>query len=282
MKTQILDLGDIKSDLLIFGGPYSNLAATRAVLEKAKALNIKPSHIICTGDVVAYCAEPEATCQLIKNSGISVVMGNCEESLASDSNDCGCGFEPDMLCSVLSEKWYRYAQQNISNDSREWMSTLPTAIEFTCGGKKFRVIHGGVSQINQFIFASTEQKLKRQQFVHLDSDCIIGGHCGLPFGQQVEDKYWLNAGVIGLPANDGTQQGWYLLLKPIKNTIEINWHRLTYPVQQTYASMQQAGLNEYAESLISGLWPSTDVLPLTEKSAQGQRLDMPDLSLKLT
>ncbi len=61
MKTQTIDPGGIKSDLLIFGGPYSNLAATQAILEKTESLNIKPSNIICTGDVVAYCAEPEQT-----------------------------------------------------------------------------------------------------------------------------------------------------------------------------------------------------------------------------
>ncbi|MCP4077619.1 MAG: metallophosphoesterase [Gammaproteobacteria bacterium] len=279
MKVTIPDLGDIKSDLLIFGGPYSNLAATESLLEQANSLEIKPSHIICTGDIVAYCAEPEQTSQLILNSGMSVVMGNCEESLASDSNDCGCGFEHNMLCSVLSEKWYSYAQQNISNNTREWMSTLPPAIEFTCGGKKFRVIHGGVDQVNQFIFASTEPTLKQQQFDKLNIDCIIGGHCGLPFGQQLGNKHWLNAGVIGLPANDGTQQGWYLLLHPTKNTVEISWHRLSYPVQKSYDSMLQAGLNEYAESLVSGLWPGTDILPLTEKSAQGLPLTIPAVIL---
>ncbi|MBT3204559.1 MAG: metallophosphoesterase [Gammaproteobacteria bacterium] len=281
MKIQTLDLGDIKSDLLIFGGPYSNLAATQAILEKAASLNIKPSNIICTGDVVAYCAEPEQTSQLIMHSGISVVMGNCEESLASGSNDCGCGFDLKMLCSALSEKWYQYAQQNISSKTREWMSTLPKAIEFNCNGKKFRVIHGGTRQINQFIFPSTDQTIKLQQFDDLDTDCIISGHSGLPFGQQLGKKTWLNAGVIGLPANDGTQQGWYLLLHPTKNTIQISWHRLDYPLQQTHQAMQQNGLTEYAKCLVTGLWPSTDVLPLKEQSLQGQQLLIPEITIYL-
>ena len=147
--------------------------------------------------------------------------------------------------------------------------------------KKFLVIHGGVNQINQFVFESTNQKVKQQQLNELDIDCIIGGHCGLPFGQQIEQKYWLNAGVIGLPANDGTQQGWYLLLQPTNESIEVSWHRLTYTTQQSYESMQQANLKEYAESLLTGLWPSTDVLPLAERSFQGQRLQVKKLTINL-
>ena len=38
---------------LIFGGPYSNLQATAAVLAEAARLGIPAAHIICTGDLIA-------------------------------------------------------------------------------------------------------------------------------------------------------------------------------------------------------------------------------------
>ncbi len=281
MGTSVLNLGTVTSSLLIFGGPYSNLAATRAVLATAKSPAIPSSSIICTGDVVAYGAEPEQTCRLLIESGIQVVMGNCEESLANDSSDCGCGFDENMLCSLLSQKWYRYARQNISRQSREWMSGLPTAIAFDCYGKKFRVIHGGIKQINQFIFSSTQAHIKQQQLDELMVDCIIGGHSGIPFGQTLGEQYWLNAGVIGVPANDSTRQGWYLLIEPFNDRINISWHRLEYEFEKSARAMLQAGLDEYAESLLTGLWPSSDVLPVAEQSAQGQPLNIPDLTIHL-
>ena len=45
----------------MFGGPYSNLSATRAMRAQATALGIPPDRIFCNGDLVAYCAEPEQT-----------------------------------------------------------------------------------------------------------------------------------------------------------------------------------------------------------------------------
>jgi len=54
-------LGDLDTPVLLFGGPYSNLQATRALRAEATRLGIAPDHVICTGDVVAYCADSAAT-----------------------------------------------------------------------------------------------------------------------------------------------------------------------------------------------------------------------------
>ena len=73
--------------LVVFGGPYSNLQATRAMQAETRRLGIAPDRVICTGDVVAYCANPAETTDLVRAWGIHVVAGNCEESLAADADD---------------------------------------------------------------------------------------------------------------------------------------------------------------------------------------------------
>lgn len=82
-----LELGQLSGPVLIFGGPYSNFAATMAMRQKAKELAIPTERIICTGDVVAYCAEPRETVQLVRDWQIAVVQGNCEESLGAEAPD---------------------------------------------------------------------------------------------------------------------------------------------------------------------------------------------------
>ena len=49
------DLGHLDGEVLIFGGCYSNLPATRALLDEVDTRRIPPSNVICTGDVVGYC-----------------------------------------------------------------------------------------------------------------------------------------------------------------------------------------------------------------------------------
>ena len=102
-----LDLGRLTGPLLVFGGPYSNRQATEALRAEAERLGIPPERCICTGDVVAYCADPVGTTDLIRDWGCPVVMGNCEESLAEGAEDCGCGFLSGSTCDLPVEAMVR-------------------------------------------------------------------------------------------------------------------------------------------------------------------------------
>src|SRR6185437_14492389 len=108
--------------VLLFGGPYSNFEATEAVFARVKRRGIAPDHVVCTGDLAAYCADPQAVIDLIRQSGIRVVMGNCEESLATRASDCGCGFADGTACAVLAGEWYAYADSHVDAGSRAWMA----------------------------------------------------------------------------------------------------------------------------------------------------------------
>ena len=277
---RIQNLGMLEGPLLIFGGPYSNLAATGALRDVAVKLAIPAQRIVCTGDLVAYCAEPEETVNLIREWGVHVVLGNCEESFASRALDCGCGFEAGSTCSVLSDQWFHYADARISEGNRSWMGQLPVSLTFQLGSQRFSCVHGGVESINKFLFASTSEAEKAAELSLLSQgiDGLITGHCGIPFGQIIEGRAWLNAGVIGLPANDGTADGWYLVIDHNNDILKGAWHRLRYPAEQTRQAMLDAGLvSGYADTLTSGLWPSLDVLPAEEKRNRGKALEIEPL-----
>ena len=145
----------VDGPLMVFGGPYSNLEATRAVLDEGTRLSISADRIICTGDVVAYGADAAATVDLVRDRVGHVVMGNCEESLAAGSDDCGCGFPTGSSCERLSAAWFAHASRQLNTDARAWMANLPRRINLEIGGCRLAVIHGGVDVINRFIFSST-------------------------------------------------------------------------------------------------------------------------------
>jgi len=273
-----LDLGCLTGPVLIFGGPYSNLAATQAMRQRAEELDIPPHRVICTGDLIAYCSEPAETLQLVRDWGIGVVQGNCEESLGKDAADCGCGFEAGTTCSLLSVEWYQYASQKIAATDRVWMHHLPKSLRFELAGRSVMVVHGGVNQINRFIFPSTPEAVKREELDLAGSDILIGGHSGIPCGELVDRRVWLNAGVIGLPANDGTRDGWYLLINSEEERIHFSWQRLSYAAELTQRNMRAADLKAgYAETLLTGLWPSMDVLPAAERARRGEPIEMKPL-----
>jgi len=264
--------------VLVFGGPYGNLEATTALLDAARRRRIPTRNMICTGDVVAYAADALATVALVRRAGIRTVMWNCEEALGGGAGDCGCGFAEDSACAALSVAWYAHAQRSLDAASRRWMRGLPRRLDIVVGGRRLAVIHGGARRINRFIFASTRLATKRSELAFAGADGIVGGHCGLPFSQLVDGRLWLNAGAIGMPANDGTSDVWYATLTPGRGDTLVEHHRLAYDHAAAAAKMRAAGLPEgYAAALASGLWPSCDVLPPAERIARGKALNPPPL-----
>lgn len=260
--------------LLIFGGPYSNLAATRAMLKEASRLGFAADQILCTGDVVAYCGEPAETLDLIQQSGIQVIMGNCEESLSSGNEDCGCGFEEGSHCELLSVQWYDFAARKINQDHRTWMAALPRQVHVEIGTRTLLATHASYTSINEFIFASTPAEKKLSQMIAADVDGMITGHSGLPFAQILSDRLWLNAGAIGQPANDGTRRVWFAILQSQHGKIDVEIKSLDYDPATTIKAMSDRGLmSGYQECLSTGLWPSMDVLPTPERNHSGLALE---------
>src|SRR6266571_6261785 len=168
---------------LLFGGPYGNLEATRALLDAAARLAVPPARIVCTGDVVAYGADAAATVDLVRDAGIHVVMGNCEESLAACAQDCSCGYAPGSACDRLSAAWFAHADRELGAEARAWMAQLPRRIDLVIAGAHLAVVHGGIDRINRFIFASSAAAIKAEELTRAEVDGVLAGHCGLPFTQ---------------------------------------------------------------------------------------------------
>ena len=229
--------------------------------------------MICTGDVVAYGADASKTVALVRNSVRHIIKGNCEESLANNSEDCGCGFPEDSDCSRLSDAWFRHARQQLSDADRLWMAGLPERLVLDIDGVRLAVVHGTPSTINRFVFASTGHALKLKEIENAGVHGVIGGHCGLPFTQSISGYLWHNSGAIGMPANDGTPRVWYGIISRVPDGIAIEHRSIVYDHVATAGKMRHAGLPEgYAGALSTGFWPSCDVLPMEEVQARGRSL----------
>lgn len=273
----------LSQPVLVFGGPYSNFEATVALIGEANRLGFTPDRLICTGDVVAYAADASGTVALVRDSVSHVVKGNCEKNLSLGSVDCGCGFLEGSECSRLSDAWFRHAASQLNAGDRHWMASLPERLVLDFDGIRLAVVHGSISKINRFVFASTGHTLKLKEIEDAGVHGVVGGHCGLPFTQSICGYLWHNAGAIGMPANDGTSRVWYSIISPVAGGLTIEHRSLSYDHVTAADKMQRAGLPEgYARALSSGLWPSCDILPLKEIRASGQALEDANVVWKMS
>lgn len=260
----VADLGALEGEILLFGGPYSNLQALRAVLDLAERRGIPKERRICTGDVVAYCADPVPCWELTRDQCAAIVAGNCEQQIAKGAEACGCGFEEGSVCDLASKSWFPYAARRMEAHRAD-CAACPDIVTFSQAGRRFAVIHGGVRDVSHFIWSTSPEAVFRSEIDALrayvgEVDAVIAGHCGIAFARQLGAVHWINAGVIGMPPNDGDPRTEYCILKNGSPQFE----RLTYPAQLAAEAMAAAGLQQgYDTGVTSGYWPSQSVLPQT-------------------
>lgn len=262
---RVRDLGELTGDVLVFGGPYSNLQATRALIAAAQARGIPASNCICTGDVVAYGADAAATVAAVRGFGGPVLAGNCERQLAAGADDCGCGFAAGTVCDRLSAGWYAHADAQTGADDRAWMAGLPDLLAFRHAGRRVVALHGGATDVARFLWPTSPAAAFAAEFAAAEAaagpvDLVIAGHCGLAFARDIGMRQWINAGAIGLPPHDGRPETRFAVLPG--TGAGVTFHSLAYDHAAARAAMERAGLTQgYHRSLTRGIWPSEDVLP---------------------
>ena len=260
----VADLGTLAGELVVFGGPCSNLQATGALIDAAARRGIPADRCICTGDTVAYCADPAATVAALRTFGCAVVAGNCERQLAEGAADCGCGFDAGSVCDRLSAGWYGHAARELGREDRAWMAGLPDIVTFRHGTRRCAAIHGGVTAINRFLWPSSPADAFAEEVAALCAaagavDTVFAGHCGLAFARRVAGVTWVNAGAIGLPPHDGRPLARFAVVPESGGVV---FHRLAYDHEAAARAMQRAGLTQgYQDTLRTGIWPSEDILP---------------------
>ncbi len=257
------DLGALQGDVLLFGGPYSNAQATEALFVQAVQRGVSGGNLICTGDIVAYCAQPIETLAAVRARGAVVVSGNCEQQLAAGAPDCGCGFAAGTVCDLLSAGWFAHADRLVGAEARAWMAALPDVVVFTHAGRRVAVIHGGATDVSRFVWPTSPDRVFDAEIAAVADrvgavDMVVAGHSGMAFEKQIGAVTWVNAGAIGMPPHDGASATRFAIL----SEDGVKFHELTYDVGAAFAKMQDAGLQQgYDQALVSGYWPSEDVLP---------------------
>jgi predicted phosphodiesterase len=260
---RILDLGDIDGPMILFGGPYSNSHALLALMMRAADMGVDAGAMICTGDIVADCADPMGSVAAIRNAEIPVIAGNCEKQLAAGAMDCGCGFTDGSACDVLSAGWFGFADRHVTARARAWMADLPDVVTFRHAGQRYAVIHGGLTDISRFIWSVSDIDVFEHEIKAIEGDVgaidrIVAGHSGIAFDRMIGRHRWINAGVIGMPPNAGNATTQYVTL--VDGVVSIC--DLTYDVSGAVAAMENTGLVQgYHTALQTGIWPSQDVLP---------------------
>ncbi|MDE2489768.1 MAG: metallophosphoesterase family protein [Elusimicrobia bacterium] len=251
----------------LLGGVYSNYLALEAAL---KLVENKVDAVFALGDFGAFGPHPDRTLELLREKGVPAIQGNYEESLATDTDDCHCGYT-DPRDNHFARISYDYTKERTSSEHKRWMGTLPKTLRLRVGKSRVLLCHGSPRRINEFLWESaTPVPFVRRLLAEHETDVVACTHTGLHW------KRWLapgrgivNAGALGRPANDGTPRVWATILEEADSVLDARFVPVDYDHERLAREMAEERLpSEFVETARTGWWTTClEAMPAKERAA---------------
>ena len=134
--------------IAIFSDLHGNSAATEAVLTAIDAAS--PDATYCLGDLVGYGACPNETVERIAARGIPTIMGNYDDGVGFDRDDCGCAYK-DPEEEARGQQSLLWTRQVTTDANKAYLRTLLPGVRFEAEGVRVRLVHGSPRRMNEYL-----------------------------------------------------------------------------------------------------------------------------------
>lgn len=218
---------------------HANLEALTVCLEKINKIN--PDRIICMGDLVDYCAQPNECVELIRKHSDVVLLGNHDE--AQFNHPLANGFSSDAFTSSV------YTRKIIHREYIEYFRTLP----YIHSENNLFFVHGSPYMPEEYKYCYTIDSAETN-FKYFDEAVCFIGHSHIPVifeefdgkirqagekSVQKGNRYIINVGSVGQP-RDGEKK----LSFGLFDTEDFSYQniRLDYDIQSASEKILREGL----------------------------------------
>lgn len=231
--------------IAIFSDIHANLPAMEAV--KASIESGSYDGVYCLGDLGGYASQPNEVQELIQSMGCHTIMGNYDEGVGFNMDDCGCHYvKPfDIEMSNVSFLWTR---SNTSDSNKAWLRDLPREIRLEVEGKQVLLCHGSPRSTTEYLFENRSDGFLRQFTAggkdDAHADVIVFGHTHVTFHRVVDGVNFINSGSVGRP-KDGDPRAGYAVVSFDGEGVSVEQVRLEYNVEVAAQNLVAAGLPEY-------------------------------------
>lgn len=187
--------------IAILSDIHGNITALNAVLKDIE--DRKVDRIICLGDYVVKCANPDKVLDIAMEKFDVCIKGNCDETISSD---------------VALEKQF-WSRVKIGEKRAKFLKNLPIIFEFYLSGQLVRLFHAspqGLSNIYNPMYSNTDNIYAQLELKHVEElfantesigknendkvpDIVGYGHLHTPNLFKYKNKTIFNTGSVGIP-----------------------------------------------------------------------------------
>jgi putative phosphoesterase len=175
---------------------HANITALEAVMEDVPHQSV--GSLYCLGDLVGYAPFPNEAIDRIRRDATPTVMGNYDDGVGFDRDDCGCAYRDpeERRRGDLSLQWTR---KTVDPDGKAFLRSLQSEIRFEADGKRFRLVHGSPRRMNEYLFEDRPLSSFQRLAATSEADVLVFGHTHKPYTKRVDGVLFVNAGSVGKP-----------------------------------------------------------------------------------
>ena len=231
--------------IAVFSDVHGNIHALTAVLADIDGQSV--DRIYCLGDLVGYGAYPNEVIELIRNRGIPTIMGNYDDGVGFDRDQCGCAYtDPEIR--RLGDLSFAWTKEHVTPENKAFLRSLLPNIRLDVDGKRVLMVHGSPRRVNEYLYEDRGQSSLERIAMGSQADVLVFGHTHLPYVKEVAGVIFVNVGSAGKP-KDGDPRGAYVLLD-IGREVTAAIHRVQYDVAGATAAVRGSGLPPHFAELL--------------------------------
>jgi len=234
--------------IAILSDIHGNLPALEAVLADLETRPVDSAY--CLGDLVGYGAFPNEVVAAIRDVGMPTIMGNYDDGVGFDRDDCGCAYR-DPREKELGDRSLAWTKAQTTPEHKSFLQTLVSEIRFAADGRRVLLVHGSPRKMNEYLFEDRPLSSFQRFAASSNADFIVFGHTHRPYAKRVDDVWFVNAGSIGKP-KDGDWRACYAILSP-GAAEPVQFIRVPYDVERAARAVRESDLpNEFAADIERG------------------------------
>lgn len=223
--------------ITIFGDIHGNLPALEAVFADMEKRGLE--NLYCLGDLVGYGTFPNEVIQMVRELNIPTIMGNYDQGVGQDSDDCGCAYKTDTA-RKMGEQSIAWSNRNTTSENKAYLRTLTDYIPLRLNNLKVLLVHGSPRKINEYLYEDRPDAGLERIRDGIDADVLVCGHTHLPYHKILPDgRQIVNAGSVGKPKDDNPD-ACYVVLSVEDQQLQVDFIRVPYDVERVATAVEAA------------------------------------------
>lgn len=236
--------------ITVFGDIHGNMPALEAVFADMAQRGLQ--NLYCLGDLVGYGVWPNEVITAVRERNIPTIMGNYDQGVGQDSDDCGCAYRT-AEARALGERSIAWSNAHTTAENKAYLRQLAATIPRQLGDLRVLLVHGSPRRVNEYLYEDRPEASLERLLDVAEADVLVCGHTHRPYHRVLgSGRHVVNAGSVGKPKDDDPR-ACYVVVSAAGRSLNVDFVRVPYDVEKAARAIEAAAMpDEFAAMLRQG------------------------------